>query len=83
MSKFEQFSKFYDLLVEANEFEKNLSFAGLQFIDESPLDALLSFFSEILFNEAGCDLFWEIIYSDHKTIMDKEDLWEALKDYVE
>ena len=85
MNKFKQFYKFCKCYQTQLNIEQSLKQIGFE-LNEGPflnnIDELISMIPELLFNEQGTELFWNMLYLDYEFTDDYiEQLWEELKEF--
>ena len=85
MSNFKYFYKFckcYQKQLDNEQFLKQIGFE----LNEGPflnnIDELISMIPDLLFNEKGVELFWDMLCLDYAFTDDYiEQLWEELKEF--
>lgn len=86
MSKLKDFYNFCKLFQQELDLEKKLKPIGLFFDGEGEmsqvLDGLLSMIPDLIFDEKGSALFWDLVcFNDDFSDEYIYELWEELKDY--
>ena len=85
MNKFKQFYKFCKCYQKQLNIEQSLKQIGFE-LNEGPflnnIDELISMIPELLFNEQGTELFWDMLCLDYEFTDEYiEQLWEELKEF--
>ena len=85
MNKFKQFYKFCKCYQNQLDNERFLKQIGFE-LNEGPflnnIDELISMIPDLLFNEQGVELFWNMLCLDYAFTDDYiEQLWEELKEF--
>lgn len=84
MNKLKQFREYCDFYQEFMEQEQNLSKLGITLENPflRPIDGLLSLVPELIFNDEGVELFWDLMMNVKEFTQEViDELWDNLREY--
>lgn len=84
MNKLKQFCDYCNFYQEFMEQEQNLSKLGIILEDPflRPIDGVLSLVPELIFNDEGVELFWDLMMNVKEFTQEViDELWDNLREY--
>ena len=84
MNKYKQFREYYNFYQLFIEQEQNLSKLGITLEDPflRPIDGVLSLVPELIFNDEGVELFWDLMMNVKEFTQEViDELWDNLREY--